>query len=232
MPLIQEALLQLQVHQQGLRNLTVPRMLIRLLFWFQLLLLSQLCLCLVAWTLVELFTVTALCLFLLRVYDTVSTSVHKPVMDQRVVTYSLVSHTLRRKKKGLVTLQLPSCHTKECNYKTGWLGIIRCWHPLYTLWCNCTPWQRMRSTKSTDLIGHIKFLPWGQLNGCNVTRPFLSLRRVDYSHFQLTSRSIISLSSWLAKISPDHLIVPFWNTGTINHLICSGSRDKMVTTPP
>ena len=32
--------------------------------------------------------------------------------------------------------------------------------------------------KSADLIGHIKFLPWGQLDGCSVTRPFFSLRRV------------------------------------------------------
>ena len=27
------------------------------------------------------------------------------------------------------------------------------------------------STKSVDLIGHITFLPWGQLDGCSVTRP-------------------------------------------------------------
>ena len=32
--------------------------------------------------------------------------------------------------------------------------------------------------KSVDLIGHIKFLLWGQLDGCSMTRPFLSLRRV------------------------------------------------------
>ena len=32
--------------------------------------------------------------------------------------------------------------------------------------------------KSADLIDHIKFLPWEQLDGCRVTRPFLSLRRV------------------------------------------------------
>ena len=35
----------------------------------------------------------------------------------------------------------------------------------------------MQSTKSADLIDHIKFLPWRQLSGCNVTRPFLSLWR-------------------------------------------------------
>ena len=31
----------------------------------------------------------------------------------------------------------------------------------------------MKSTKSEDLIGHINFLPWRQLNGHSVTRPFL-----------------------------------------------------------
>ena len=34
------------------------------------------------------------------------------------------------------------------------------------------------STKSANLIGHIKFLLWKQLDGCSVTRPFLSLERV------------------------------------------------------
>ena len=36
----------------------------------------------------------------------------------------------------------------------------------------------MRAIKSTDLIGHIKFLPWRQLEGCNMTRPFLSAKGV------------------------------------------------------
>ena len=36
----------------------------------------------------------------------------------------------------------------------------------------------MRSTKSVDLIGHIKFLLWGQLDGCSVTRPFLFAKGV------------------------------------------------------
>ena len=39
-------------------------------------------------------------------------------------------------------------------------------------------WQRMQSMKSADLIDHSKFLPWRQLNGCSVTRPFPSLWRV------------------------------------------------------
>ena len=31
--------------------------------------------------------------------------------------------------------------------------------------------------KSADLIGQIKFLPWGQLDGC-VTRPFFCVKGV------------------------------------------------------
>ena len=36
----------------------------------------------------------------------------------------------------------------------------------------------MRAMKSTDLIGQIKFLPWQQLEGCNMTRSFLSAKGV------------------------------------------------------
>ena len=36
----------------------------------------------------------------------------------------------------------------------------------------------MQSRKRADLIGHIKFLPWEQLDGCSVTRPFLSAKGV------------------------------------------------------
>ena len=36
----------------------------------------------------------------------------------------------------------------------------------------------MQSTKSADFIGHSKFLPWQQLNGCSVTRHFLSEKGV------------------------------------------------------
>ena len=43
----------------------------------------------------------------------------------------------------------------------------------------------MRSTRSAYLIGHIKFLLWGQLDGCGVTRPFLSLRRVGLRDYTL-----------------------------------------------
>ena len=41
----------------------------------------------------------------------------------------------------------------------------------------------MRSTKSANLIGHIKLLSWRQLDGCSV--PFLSLRRVWLTRLQL-----------------------------------------------
>ena len=36
----------------------------------------------------------------------------------------------------------------------------------------------MRSTKSADVIGDSNFLMWQQLNGCSVTRPFLSVKGV------------------------------------------------------
>ena len=38
--------------------------------------------------------------------------------------------------------------------------------------------QRMRSMMSVGLIGHIKFLPWQQLDGYSMTRHLISLRRV------------------------------------------------------
>ena len=90
-----------------------------------------------------------------------------------ILPSSLISHTLCRERKGLVSLKLPSCH-QGTQLSTI---AVRCWHLLNT-WRNYTPWQRMRSTKSTDLIGRIKFLSWWQLDGCSVTRPFLSLWRV------------------------------------------------------
>ena len=48
----------------------------------------------------------------------------------------------------------------------------------------------MPSTKSAVLIGPDKFLSWQQLNGCSVTRPFLSLQRV-----------------WLARLAASHVIM-------------------------
>ena len=90
---------------------------------------------------------------------------------------SLASHTLRRERKGLVTLQLPSCRrgTQLSNIAVSDNKMLTSAKHVVTY---CTPWQRMRSTKSADLIGHSKILSWGQLDGCSVTRPFLSLRRV------------------------------------------------------
>ena len=36
----------------------------------------------------------------------------------------------------------------------------------------------MQSTKSVDVIGDGNFLMWQQLNGCSMTRPFLSVKGV------------------------------------------------------
>ena len=89
---------------------------------------------------------------------------------------SLTSHTLHRQEGSGHTVA-DKLSLKNAIIKQHGL-VIRCWHLLNTLWCNCYPWQRMQSTKSTDLIGHSKFLPWRQLDGCSVTRLFLSLWRV------------------------------------------------------
>ena len=43
----------------------------------------------------------------------------------------------------------------------------------------------MCSTKSADLIGHIKFVLWGQLDGYRVTRTFLSVKGVACKTNQL-----------------------------------------------
>ena len=85
-----------------------------------------------------------------------------------------------KEREGLITLQpmneLSNVAT-EHNYQTQW-SVIRCWHPLSKLWHNCTPWRQIWAMKSTNLISHIEFLPWRQLDGCNVTRPFLSAKGV------------------------------------------------------
>ena len=43
----------------------------------------------------------------------------------------------------------------------------------------------MCSTKSVDLIGHIKLVLWGQLDGYRVTRTFLSVKGVACKTNQL-----------------------------------------------
>ena len=74
-------------------------------------------------------------------------------------------------RKGLVTLQLMSCHWgMQLSNK-----ITRCWH-LLNMWRNLLLHDN-GSTKRTNLIGHSKFLPWWQLDGC-VTTPFLSAKGV------------------------------------------------------
>ena len=83
---------ELHVHQQDLRN---PTMLVPIkLFWFQLILSSQLCLCLVVWTLVELFIVTALCLYPLRVYDSYSLHFTSCFSTTKMIDQGFVSDSL------------------------------------------------------------------------------------------------------------------------------------------
>ena len=48
-------------------------------------------------------------------------------------------------------------------------------------------------TKNADLIGHSKILSWGQLDGCSVTRPFLSLQRVWLARLVSLLETSISL---------------------------------------
>ena len=48
--------------------------------------------------------------------------------------------------------------------------------------------------KSADLIGHSKILSWGQLDGCSVTRPFLSLQRVWLVRLSGTDDHVIPLA--------------------------------------
>ena len=75
----------------------------------------------------------------------------------------------------------------------------------------------MRSTKSADLIGHIKFLPWGQLNGCSMTRPFskgvactTSLQCVDWIYFSpFSAEPTLSTIPWSACTYP-HPYLMLW----------------------
>ena len=65
---------------------------------------------------------------------------------------------------------------EECNYRPLRLGNKTLTSTKQVTYC--TPWQRMQSAKSADLIGHIKFLRWRQL-GCHVSRPLpLSVKGV------------------------------------------------------
>ena len=75
--------------------------------------------------------------------------------------------------------------------------VISCWQLLNTLWCIfATPRQRVQSTKSLYLIGHGSILPWWQLDGCSVTRPFLSLQRVGFVRHIINGLSHVSSQCW------------------------------------
>ena len=80
-------------------------------------------------------------------------------------------HSSQRGRTATLELSLRNAIIKHSSKK------IRCWH-LLNMWRNSTPWQRMRSAKSMDLFGHIKFMPWRQLDGCSVTSFFLSAKGV------------------------------------------------------
>ena len=75
---------------------------------------------------------------------------------------SPVSHTLHRKTSLVIILLL----------RNAIIVQRTCYDVI------ATPWQWVQSKKSTDLIGHSKFLPLRQLDGCSVTRHFLSLWRM------------------------------------------------------
>ena len=68
----------------------------------------------------------------------------------------------------------------------------------------------MQSLKSADLIGHINFLSWWQLNGCSVTRPFslcegCGLR--DYNYNMIEQGVDLSLDYlWLKGKKPGFLV--------------------------
>ena len=56
----------------------------------------------------------------------------------------------------------------------------------------------MRSTKNVDLIGHIKFLLWRQLDGCRVTRPFLSAKGVAWETIAYTRPTIREITIFMS----------------------------------
>ena len=64
----------------------------------------------------------------------------------------------------------------------------------------------MQSTKSTDLIGHTRFLPRWQLSGCSVTRPILSAKGV-----------------WLARLNSDSFVMCKC-IGTLHYHLVSGAQ--------
>ena len=66
----------------------------------------------------------------------------------------------------------------------------------------------MQSTKSADLIDPDKFVSWRQLDGCSVTRPFLSLRRVWLARLVCGSGVCFSVTRPLQKIIPSVSCLP------------------------
>ena len=102
---------------------------------------------------------------------------------------SLASHTLRRERKGLVTLQPLSCHKLDV---TNQICALRRLHPLS--WSTITS-QRIQQMSAFYYLTAMadNCIPQQQLGSCNVTRPFLSLRRVWLARLALGQECSVTL---------------------------------------
>ena len=85
--------------------------------------------------------------------------------------YSLATHTLRREEGS------GHAATDELLLRNAIIKLhcymIRDWYLLNTLWQNC---YSITTDESANLIGHSKFQPWWQLDGCSITRSPLVAR--------------------------------------------------------
>ena len=88
----------------------------------------------------------------------------------------------------------------------------------------------MQSAKRVDLIGHNKLLPWGQLNGCSVTRVWLARLPWWKSYSKVVFKALILLVNLLYTTIhtyaglPRRLKVPTANvkSGAQQHRLCEG----------
>ena len=65
--------------------------------------------------------------------------------------------------------------------------------------------------KNADLIGHIKFLPWWQLDGCSMNRPSLSAKGVACETTHRTLKTIHIMVSWIWLERPCVVGSGHWN---------------------
>ena len=88
----------------------------------------------------------------------------------------------------------------------------------------------MQSAKRADLIGHIKLLPWGQLNGCSMTRVWLARLPWWKSYSEVVFKALILLVNLLYTTihtyagPPRRLKGPTANakSGAQQHRLCEG----------